>query len=231
MRIPRSWVWFYKICLTKWNLERFARPERRAGPAHCGAQALATAVLPKAGLSPGRLSKLSGVLPPALGLDSGQEFSAGEPQSSPGCDLGGNPADPGAVGKGERTGAGTQDPDRRDDRAQPYPSSPGFSAVVRCDPHGDGSLLEEVNPFHQVSYQDHCRAGQAPVDQSSQRARESPQEGLVPRSAESGQKDATLWRNGVGADLRVGGLRSLVIVEKLRHYLELLQKVREQTER
>ena len=64
-----------------------------------------------------------GVLPLTLRVGSGQELSAGEPQSNPGRDLGGDRADPGPMGEGPRTGAGTQDPGGCDKRPQPHPPS------------------------------------------------------------------------------------------------------------
>ena len=76
----------------------------------------------------------------------------------------------------------TQRSGRRDDRAKPHPPSSGFSAVIRCDPHGDGPV-ERIGSIPSSELPGPLSSGQGPGDQSPQRPRESPQAGLLPRSA------------------------------------------------
>ena len=53
-----------------------ARTQCRTGAALCRSEDLAAALLPEAGLPPGRLDQPSSVLPPALGMDTVQKLSA-----------------------------------------------------------------------------------------------------------------------------------------------------------
>ena len=137
MTTPRSWVWFYTICVTPPVQARGSGSFRRAGPARGHPQELASAARHQVGVPLERLSELSSLRSTPLAMDPQCLLPPGQHQPDSSRNLAADQPAPGAMGGGPGTGTGTEDPSRCHGRGKPHPLSAGFPDVVRLgsSPH------------------------------------------------------------------------------------------------